>query len=283
VEETPKGSGFLVTVYPARINCNQKSQTIEEIQERRKQDFIAMAFYLAQELARDLPQIVEGLCPGLSDEQTKALNQRYKKLMDGFKKSEEEWQAGDAKEFNSDSEYKTRIVHLIEFKHTSIVELGKHVYKTDAGQLNEDNLVHVAAKKGHVELIKTLISLRFASDTPDKDGKTPLMYASLFGQVDAVRVLLDKSATLEKDDKDGTTPLMYASQCGSAEVVRVLLGKGARLEAADRGGKMALQYAAENKHSEVVGVLIEAGLAAGQDANACYSVISVYLCMGVCS
>jgi ankyrin repeat protein len=109
------------------------------------------------------------------------------------------------------------------------------------------------------------------------------MYASLFGQVDAVRVLLDKSATLEKDDKDGTTPLMYASQCGSAEVVRVLLGKGARLEAADRGGKMALQYAAENKHSEVVGVLIEAGLAAGQDANACYSVISVYLCMGVCS
>ena len=26
VEETPKGSGFLVTVYPARINCNTKSQ-----------------------------------------------------------------------------------------------------------------------------------------------------------------------------------------------------------------------------------------------------------------
>ena len=24
--ETPKGSGFLVTVYPARINCNTKSQ-----------------------------------------------------------------------------------------------------------------------------------------------------------------------------------------------------------------------------------------------------------------
>ena len=26
VEETPKGSGLLVTVYPARINCNTKSQ-----------------------------------------------------------------------------------------------------------------------------------------------------------------------------------------------------------------------------------------------------------------
>jgi hypothetical protein len=26
VEETPEGSGFLVTVYPARINCNTKSQ-----------------------------------------------------------------------------------------------------------------------------------------------------------------------------------------------------------------------------------------------------------------
>ena len=43
---------------------------------------------------------------------------------------------------------------------------------------------------------------------------------------------------------------------------------------------MALELAADNKHGEVVGVLIGAGMAAGQDVNACLgSVICVYVCM----
>ena len=44
---------------------------------------------------------------------------------------------------------------------------------------------------------------------------------------------------------------------------------------------MALELAADNKHGEVVGVLIGAGMAAGQDVNACLgSVIFVCVCMG---
>ena len=44
---------------------------------------------------------------------------------------------------------------------------------------------------------------------------------------------------------------------------------------------MALELAAAYKHGEVVGVLIGAGMAAGQDVNACLgSVICVCVCMG---
>ncbi len=44
---------------------------------------------------------------------------------------------------------------------------------------------------------------------------------------------------------------------------------------------MALELAAEGKHGKVVGVLIGAGMAAGQDVNACLGwVSSVYVCMG---
>ena len=43
VEETPKGSGFLVTVYPARINCNTKSQVSPS---SRLQDLVAYSFSL---------------------------------------------------------------------------------------------------------------------------------------------------------------------------------------------------------------------------------------------
>ncbi len=45
---------------------------------------------------------------------------------------------------------------------------------------------------------------------------------------------------------------------------------------------MALELAAGYGHGKVVGVLIGAGMAAGQDVNACLGrVISVYVCMGV--
>ncbi len=44
---------------------------------------------------------------------------------------------------------------------------------------------------------------------------------------------------------------------------------------------MALELAIKGKHGKVVGMLIGAGMAAGQDVNACLGrVISVYVCMG---
>ena len=44
---------------------------------------------------------------------------------------------------------------------------------------------------------------------------------------------------------------------------------------------MALELAADYKHGEVVGVLIGAGMAAGQDVNACLgSVVCVCVCLG---
>ena len=46
-------------------------------------------------------------------------------------------------------------------------------------------------------------------------------------------------------------------------------------------GNVALELAAGAGHGKVVGVLIGAGMAAGQDVNACLgSVIFVYVCMG---
>ena len=69
-------------------------------------------------------------------------------------------------------------------------------------------------------------------------------------------------------------------------MVEELISKGHELEECDKDGKTALELAAEANngrcHSEVVGVLIAAGVAAGQDVNACLgSVISVHVCMFV--
>ncbi len=49
------------TVYPARINCNLKSKTIEEIKGHRQKEILAMLPYLKGALQRDMPVFAEAL------------------------------------------------------------------------------------------------------------------------------------------------------------------------------------------------------------------------------
>ena len=58
VQQTAKGA---VKVYPARINCNLKSRTVEEIEARRKVDFIAMKPYLLHDLKQSLDILSKAL------------------------------------------------------------------------------------------------------------------------------------------------------------------------------------------------------------------------------
>jgi hypothetical protein len=50
-----------VMVYPARINCNLKGKTIEEIEQARKQSLVEMERYLREEYYRDQPPLVGAL------------------------------------------------------------------------------------------------------------------------------------------------------------------------------------------------------------------------------
>ena len=50
-----------VTVYPARINCNLKGQTMEQIEERRRADLLAQEPYLKEEFLRDVGPVLEVL------------------------------------------------------------------------------------------------------------------------------------------------------------------------------------------------------------------------------
>ena len=57
-QQTVKGN---VTIYPARINCNLKSQTVEEIQARRKHEIVDLMPYLLHDLERDFSALTEAL------------------------------------------------------------------------------------------------------------------------------------------------------------------------------------------------------------------------------
>jgi ankyrin repeat protein len=53
-------------------------------------------------------------------------------------------------------------------------------------------------RKGHVEVVKTLLAAGAEVDKADSDGMTPLYWASRYGHVEVVKTLLAAEAEVDK-------------------------------------------------------------------------------------
>ncbi|KAG7415553.1 Protein TANC2 [Fusarium oxysporum f. sp. rapae] len=85
-------------------------------------------------------------------------------------------------------------------------------------------------------------------DTKDREGRTPLWWATKKGHEAIVRLLLDRGARTETANIGGQTPLLWAAERGHEAVVRLLLDRGAHTEATDIWRATPLSRAAENGH-----------------------------------
>jgi ankyrin repeat protein len=83
----------------------------------------------------------------------------------------------------------------------------------------------------------------------DKDGKTPLHFASEWGNVEDIQMLLERGADPTTQDKDGKTPLHSASEKGDVENIQMLLERGADPTAKDKDSKTPL-HLERNVHSD---------------------------------
>jgi ankyrin repeat protein len=61
----------------------------------------------------------------------------------------------------------------------------------------------------------------------DKDGNTPLHFASMMGNDSVVHKLLSKGANVNAMDNQGVTPIFLANYCGHGKVVNILRNAGA--------------------------------------------------------
>jgi ankyrin repeat protein len=100
--------------------------------------------------------------------------------------------------------------------------------------------MHMAAIKGHVEILKLLIEAKGDVNQCDKKhGYSPLMAASIKGFVEAVELLLLNGANVHHKDSRGITALDLADQFNHPSVEAVLRAHIAKLEAAGREGEGA--------------------------------------------
>lgn len=86
-----------------------------------------------------------------------------------------------------------------------------------------------------------------------------IIQAALINDISAISELLDRGATVDERDKDGRTPLMHATINTRLDIVRLLLNSGANPDIQDRSGWSALHFAAQARSGEIVELLVSYG------------------------
>ncbi|OWF35541.1 26S proteasome non-ATPase regulatory subunit 10-like [Mizuhopecten yessoensis] len=117
--------------------------------------------------------------------------------------------------------------------------------------------IHLAASKGHQNIVQRLVECGVDINSKDSDHRTPLHWTATYGRVDTAQLLLQKGAVVNVTQTDGFTPLHIASCLGHLNVCRVLIENGAEVNRVDAEGWTALHTAVCYGKPKVVELLLE--------------------------
>lgn len=84
-----------------------------------------------------------------------------------------------------------------------------------------------AARNGHVDTLRSILSNGMTVNERDKEGKTALSHAAFNGRLEAVKLLLENHTLPDLKDNFGITPLYLARQKKNPKIVGLLKKFGA--------------------------------------------------------
>uniref|UniRef100_A0A8D8UUR8 Ankyrin repeat and KH domain-containing protein 1 n=1 Tax=Cacopsylla melanoneura TaxID=428564 RepID=A0A8D8UUR8_9HEMI len=133
--------------------------------------------------------------------------------------------------------------HSNEFKESALtlacykghLDMVRFLLSAGADQEHKTDEMHTALMEasmdGHVEVAKLLLDSGAQVNMPTDSFESPLTLAACGGHVDLALLLIERGANIEEVNDEGYTPLMEAAREGHEEMVCVLLQKGAKINA----------------------------------------------------
>lgn len=139
-------------------------------------------------------------------------------------------------------------IHLIEGKDLKPFDNEHHT------------LLHLAAKYGHLEIVKYLIKSGSNINAKNRKLERPLHLAILYGHHDTVIFLIKNNANVNAKEQEGGTPLAWAAYTGQLEMVNTILSsKEVDINSSDNFGYTSLHWAAQAGNSSILKLLIKSG------------------------
>ncbi|MCS6289802.1 MAG: ankyrin repeat domain-containing protein [Nitrospira sp.] len=127
--------------------------------------------------------------------------------------------------------------------------------------------LHLAAARGDVSEVTSLLENGSPVDRHSNNGRTALFEAAKRGQTPVVTVLLQYGANPNARTKHNVTALLTAAEHGHADTLAALLSNGADITALCTCGDSALHRAVRNGHLAAAQVLLEQGIAPNQKSH----------------
>jgi ankyrin repeat protein len=111
---------------------------------------------------------------------------------------------------------------------------------------------HIAAACGHDKILKILCQKGADINVKNKCGQTPLYCATVNNQLSTVELLINKNAKLSLDDVYKMTPLHYAAHRGYEEIFKLMVDRGKNFLDVN----ISLLYAAKSGENMIVKYLV---------------------------
>ncbi|KOS48725.1 hypothetical protein ACN38_g270 [Penicillium nordicum] len=124
---------------------------------------------------------------------------------------------------------------------------------------NERTSIHLAAKNGHIDVVRVLSDAGSPINAQDRNGSTPLAFAAWNGHLDIVQFLLSRGADPNIATEHAGTSLCMASRSGNIDIVRCILDHGATPNPSYPDGQkplFQLSRAAQKGHEDIVDLLL---------------------------
>ncbi|KAG9493252.1 ankyrin repeat domain-containing protein 6 isoform X3 [Eleutherodactylus coqui] len=119
--------------------------------------------------------------------------------------------------------------------------------------------LHLAANKGHLNVVQILLQAGCDLNVQDDSQQTALHRAAVVGHSDILAVLIQDGCALDRQDKDGNTAVHEAAWHGFSQSVKLLVKAGANVLAKNKAGNTPLHLACQNGHSQSCRFLLLAG------------------------
>ena len=121
--------------------------------------------------------------------------------------------------------------------------------------LTHDEFLELCKNSSHDEILDALNDPELDVNSPDDNGRNPLMLACISNNADVISALIQKTEDINIADKTGNTALMFACDSNNADAVNALLDSNADITLKNQNGFTAMDFAMHNdklKGTEII-------------------------------